>query len=160
MSGEIDAEKMANLWQEIDTLSQSFYDRVYSVAKEFWATKPSGDRLNTWLQERVWSEREGAKMHAYVVVKMAEVLEPMDLIFLAEQAADEARHFQLDDGCLRARGLNIEGYQPTSRWQSIFQEDYDAADTCDPVHLFSILHMGGEGPASATAKAAKGDRFI
>ncbi len=154
MSGELDAEKMASLWQEIDTLSQSFYDRVYSVAKEFWATKPSGDRLNTWLQERVWSEREGAKMHAYVVVKMAEVLEPIDLIVLAEQAADEARHFQLVDGCLRARGLNIEGYQPTSRWQSIFQEDYDAADTRDPVHLFSILHMGGEGPASATAKAA------
>lgn len=93
-------------------------------------------------------------MHAYVVVKMAEVLEPMDLIVLAQQAAHEARHFQLVDGCLRARGLNIEGYQPTSRWQSIFQEDYDAADTRDPVHLFSILHMGGEGPASATAKAA------
>ncbi len=154
MSGESNTEKMANLWQEIDSLSQSFYDRVYTVAKEFWATKPSGDRFNTWLQERVWSEREGAKMHAYVVVKMAEVLEPMDLSFLAQQAADEARHFQLVDGCLRARGLNIEGYQPTSRWQSIFQEDYDAADTCDPVHLFSILHMGGEGPASATAKAA------
>ncbi len=154
MSGESNAERMASLWREIDTLSQSFYDRVYVVAKEFWATKPSGDRLNTWLQERVWSEREGAKMHAYVVVKMAEVLEPKDLIFLAQQAADEARHFQLVDGCLRARGLNIEGYQPTSRWQSIFQEDYDAADTRDPVHLFSILHMGGEGPASATAKAA------
>ncbi len=57
MSGESDAETMASLWQEIDTLSQSFYDRVYSVAKEFWAAQPSGDRLNTWLQERVWSER-------------------------------------------------------------------------------------------------------
>ncbi len=154
MGMESDQQKMAELWREIDALSQSFYDRVYKVAQEFWATKPSGDRLNTWLQERVWSEREGAKMHAYVVVKMAEVLEARDLIFLSQQAADEARHFQLVDGCLRARGLSIEGYKPTSRWQSIFQEDYDAADTLDPVHLFSILHMGGEGPASATAKAA------
>ena len=154
MSGELDAEKMASLWQEIDTLSQSFYDRVYSVAKEFWATKPSGDRLNTWLQERVWSEREGAKMHAYAVVKMAEVLAPMDIIFLSQQATDEARHYQLVADCLQKRGLDIEGYHPSPRWQSIFQEDYDAADTRDPVHLFSILHMGGEGPASATAKAA------
>jgi hypothetical protein len=36
----------------------------------------------------------------------------------------------------------------------VFQEDYEAADTRDPVTLFSIVHMGGEGPASATAKAA------
>ncbi len=35
-----------------------------------------------------------ARMHAYVVVKMAEVLETKDLILLAQQAADEARHFQ------------------------------------------------------------------
>ena len=39
-------------------------------------------------------EREGAKMHVYVVVKMAEVLEPKDLIFLAQQATDEARLFK------------------------------------------------------------------
>ena len=154
MSLATDGPKIAALWQEIDALSQSFYDRVYKISKEFWDTKPSGERLNQWLTERVWSEREGAKMHAYVVVKMAEVLEPRDLIFLAQQAADEARHCQLVGDCLKARGLSLEGYEPTPRWRAIFQEDYDAADTRDPITLFSILHMGGEGPASATAKAA------
>ncbi len=33
-------------------------------------------------------------MHVYVVVKMAEVLEPKDLIFLAQQATDETRLFK------------------------------------------------------------------
>lgn len=154
MSDTIHDERMTNLWREIDTLSQSFYDRVYQVSREFWETKPSAERLHGWLQERVWSEREGAKMHAYVVVKMAEVLDPDSLIFLSEQAADEARHYRLVARCLASRGSSIDGYAPSPRWQSIFQEDYDAADRRDPVLLFSILHMGGEGPASATAKAA------
>jgi len=154
MSDATTQQRIADLWREIDALSQSFYDQVYKVSKQFWASKPSGERLNQWLKERVWSEREGAKMHAYVVVKMAEVLEPRDLIFLSQQAADEARHCQLVSECLKARGLTIEGYEPSKRWRAIFQEDYDAADTRDPVLLFSILHMGGEGPASATAKAA------
>lgn len=154
MNNSTDEQKMTALWQEIDSLSQSFYDQVYKVSKEFWDTKPSGERLNKWLQERVWSEREGAKMHAYVVVQMAEVLEPHDLIFLSQQATDEARHWQLVGDCLKARGLSLEGYEPTPRWRAVFQENYDVADTRDPILLFSILHMGGEGPASATAKAA------
>ena len=33
MSGESAEEKMANLWQEIDALSQSFYDRVLQSGK-------------------------------------------------------------------------------------------------------------------------------
>ena len=154
MTAMPDEQKMADLWQKIDALSRSFYDQVYKVSKEFWDTKPSGERLNQWLTERVWSEREGAKMHAYVVVQMAEVLEPQDLIFLAQQAADEAHHCQLVGDCLKTRGLSLQGYEPAPRWRAIFQEDYDAADTRDPILLFSILHMGGEGPASATAKAA------
>jgi hypothetical protein len=147
-------ERTVSLWREIEALSQSFYDRVYQVSRQFWAAKPSGEKLHDWLKERVWSEREGAKMHAYMVVKMADVLDPDSLIFLAEQAADEARHYRLVARCLAARGLSIDGYEPSARWRGIFQEDYDAADQRDPVLLFSILHMGGEGPASATAKAA------
>jgi hypothetical protein len=154
MSNPVQDEKNAGLWHEIETLSQSFYDRVYEVSRQFWEAKPSSEKLHDWLKERVWSEREGAKMHAYVVVKMAEVLDPDSLIFLSEQAADEARHYRLVARCLAARGLSIDGYEPSARWRSIFQEDYDAADRGDPVLLFSILHMGGEGPASATAKAA------
>lgn len=144
----------AALWSRIDDLSRSFYDRIYQTSRQFWATKPSGERLASWLQERVWSEREGAKMHAYAVVQMAEVLDAESLFFLSQQAADEARHYQLLSACLAARGRSLEGYEPAPRWRAVFQEDYDAADTRDPVTLFSILHMGGEGPASATAKAA------
>jgi hypothetical protein len=154
MSNALHEEEVASLWREIEALSQSFYDRVFQVSRQFWETKPSGEKLHDWLKERVWSEREGAKMHAYVVVKMADVLDPDSLIFLAEQAADEARHYRLVARCLAARGLSIDGYEPSTRWRGIFQEDYDAADQRDPVLLFSILHMGGEGPASATAKAA------
>jgi hypothetical protein len=154
MSNMLQDDRTASLWREIEALSQSFYDRVFQVSQQFWETKPSADRFNEWLKERVWSEREGAKIHAYVVVKMADVLDPDSLIFLSEQAADEARHYRLLARCLVARDLSIEGYEPSARWRSIFQEDYDAADQCDPVLLFSILHMGGEGPASATAKAA------
>jgi hypothetical protein len=154
MSATLDHEKTASLWREIEALSQSFYDRVYQVSRQFWDANPSGEGLYAWLKERVWSEREGAKMHAYIVVKMADVLDPDSLIFLSEQAADEARHYRLVAGCLAARGLSIDGYEPSARWRGIFQEDYDVADQRDPVLLFSIVHMGGEGPASATAKAA------
>jgi len=154
MNNALRDDTTASLWREIETLSQSFYDRVYQVSRQFWEAKPSEEKLHDWLKERVWSEREGAKMHAYVVVKMADILDPDSLIFLSEQAADEARHYRLVARCLAARGLSIDGYEPSARWRSIFQEDYDAADQRDPVLLFSILHMGGEGPASATAKAA------
>ena len=86
---------VVSLWEEIDALSQSFYDRVYEAAQELWATKPTGERLTNWLQERVWSEREGAKMHGYVVMKMAEILPPEDVFFLSQQTADEAHHYKL-----------------------------------------------------------------
>jgi hypothetical protein len=154
MQGPSQDPQAVALWGSIETLSRSFYDRVYQTACQFWATKPSGERLASWLQERVWSEREGAKMHAYVVVQMAEALDADSLFFLSQQTADEARHYQLLSACLAARGRSLEGYEPVPRWRAVFQEDYDAADTRDPVTLFSILHMGGEGPASATAKAA------
>ena len=145
---------VVSLWEEIDALSQSFYDRVYEAAQELWATKPTGERLTNWLQERVWSEREGAKMHGYVVMKMAEILPPEDVFFLSQQTADEAHHYKLLAVCLKARGRTLEGYEAIPSWRIVFQDDYDAADTLDPVMVFSILHMGGEGPASATAKAA------
>jgi hypothetical protein len=146
----------AELWQEIDELRQFFYDQVWKVSLEFWASKPTGDRLTDWLQEQVWSEREGSKVHVYPVLKMADLLDPEALIMLCKQGSEEARHYQLLDPCLTARGRSLKGYEPDPSWSAIFQGCYEAAETRDPVVFFSLFYVGpfSEGAAAATARAA------
>jgi hypothetical protein len=148
---------MEALWKEIDELRQGFYDRVYAASQEFWATKPTGKRLTDWLQEQVWAEREGAKVHAYPVLQMAELMDPETIMMLCHQGGDEAHHCQLLTPCLASRGRTIEGYEPDPVWKAIFQKCYEAADTRDPVTFFALFYVGphSEGAAAATALAAK-----
>jgi hypothetical protein len=149
-------EHVAMLWEEIESLRTRFYDQVWQASQEFWSSKPAGDRLTDWLQEQAWSEREGAKVHVYPVLKMADLLDPEALIMLCKQGSEEARHYQLLDPCLLARGRTLKGYEPHPSWRAIFQSCYDAADTRDPVIFFSLFYVGpfSEGAAAATAKAA------
>jgi hypothetical protein len=149
------SEGVDELFAEICAESQRFYDRCYATAERVTASlaplDPRDPRLVEWLKERVWSEREGARTHAYAVVQLADVLSPTALVDMARQSADEGRHYLLLEPCLRARGASIEGYEPRPGWRRVFEKNYAAVDTRDVIRLFSTFHMGGEGPASATA---------
>jgi hypothetical protein len=151
MSETIDA-----LFAELCAESQGFYDRCYATAQRVTAAlaplDPADPRVVEWLRERVWSEREGAKAHAYAVVKLAEVLSPTALVDMARQAMDEGRHYQTLEPCLRARGGSLDGYEPREGWRRVFEKNYAAVDSGDVIRVFSTFHMGGEGPASATAR--------
>ncbi|HVA22976.1 MAG TPA: hypothetical protein VMW62_01135 [Chloroflexota bacterium] len=146
---------MGELWEQVDALSRSFYERVKTTSSRLAGTLAGlprdNPRLLDWLKERVWREREGARSHAYVVVKMADVLDAHALVFLARQAMEEGMHYQYLYPCLQARGATIDGYEPKPSWRRVFKDEFDVADERDPVSLFSSFHMGGEGPASASA---------
>lgn len=145
-----------DLWASIEAMSQRYYDRVKETSSRLataLAALPRDDpKLVDWLRERVWSEREGARMHAYVVVKMADVLDPQGLVLLARQAMEEGTHYQHLSACLAARGGSIDGFEPRPSWRMVFEDEFAVADERDPVSLYSSFHMGGEGPASASAE--------
>jgi hypothetical protein len=149
------SEAIDDLWAEICAESQRFYERCHTAAERFAASirhlDPRDPRLVKWLRERVWSEREGAMTHAYAVVKLGHVLDPDALADMARQSMDEAHHFTYVEPCLRARGASLADYEPRPGWQQVFAKNYAVVDTLDPVRVFAVFHMGGEGPASATA---------
>src|SRR5579862_3181523 len=146
---------IGELWDQVESLSRGYYERVKTTSSQLAGTLaglPRDDpRLLDWLKERVWSEREGARSHAYVVVKMADVLDAAALVFLARQAMEEGMHYQRLYPCLQARGATIDGYQPKPSWRQVFEDEFAVADERDPIGLFASFHMGGEGPASASA---------
>jgi hypothetical protein len=149
------SQTLDDLWGEICAESQRFYDRCHAAAERFAASirdlDPADPRIVEWLRERVWSEREGARTHAYAVVKLADRLDPAALVDMARQSMDEASHFTYVEPCLRARGASLDGYEPRPGWRRVFDKNYAVVDTLDPIRVFSVFHMGGEGPASATA---------
>jgi tRNA isopentenyl-2-thiomethyl-A-37 hydroxylase MiaE len=144
------------LWEEIEQLRVKYYQEVKAVSRQFWDSRPSDEQIFDWLREQVWSEREGAKLHAYPVLKMADQLEPVDIRTLLRQGADEARHCELVNECLKARGGDIVGYEPMPGWKAVFDTWYQAADLRDPPRLFVLgyLSPASEGAAVATAELA------
>jgi hypothetical protein len=150
------AESVEQLWAQLCAESQGFYERVRPPVAAFaaeLAQLPADDpRVVAWLQERLWSEREGAKTKAYAVVRLAEVLDADTVVALAHQSMGEAVHYRYLEPCLLARGGTLAAYEPAPRWQRIFQKEYEFADTRDPIVFFAGVHLGGEGPASATAE--------
>lgn len=144
------------LWTEIERMRIEYYDEVKAVTQKFWGSHPTDDQIFDWLREQVWSEREGAKIHAYPVLKMADLLEPADIRILLHQGADEARHCQLVSECLKARGGNIEGYEPMPGWKAVFDSWYQISDLRDPSRFFALAYLSpfSEGAAVATAELA------
>jgi hypothetical protein len=144
------------LWQEIEQLRLKYYDDVKVVSRDFWESRPSDEQIFDWLREQVWSEREGAKIHAYPVLTMADLLQPADIRTLLRQGADEARHCELVNECLKARGGSIEGYEPMPGWKAVFDAWYRLADLRDPPRFFVLAYLSpfSEGAAVATAELA------
>jgi hypothetical protein len=154
-SAIIDPETQA-LWTQIEDIRQVFYREVRKACGAFWASNPSDHDLLDWLKENVWAEREGAKLHAYPVLKMAERLDPVEIRELLRQGADEAHHCELVAECLHQRGGDINGYEPKPHFRSIFNKCFQTADPCDPLHFYTLFYLSpfSEGAAVATAEGA------
>jgi hypothetical protein len=145
---------MEPLWQEIESETQALYERVAGASRAFFGRNPTYAERIAWLHERVWSERMGTKVHAMAVVHYADLLDPDLLHLLSVQVGDEARHHRLLSACLTARGQDPTAYEPRQQWKDHFQKEVRAAEVRDPLVLFAIMHMAGEGPASAGAHVA------
>jgi hypothetical protein len=145
---------MAALWQAIEAETAALYERVATASRAFFGRGPTYEERIAWLHERVWSERMGTKVHAMAVVNYADVLDPDLLHLLSVQVGDEARHHRLLSACLTKRGEDPTTYEPRPQWKEHFQKEVRAAEVRDPLVLFPIMHLAGEGPASAGAHVA------
>jgi tRNA isopentenyl-2-thiomethyl-A-37 hydroxylase MiaE len=150
------AQQTAALWDDIEHLRVRYYAQVRQASQAFWDSRPTDAQIVDWLKEQVWSEREGAKLHAYPVLQMADKLDPADIQTLMRQGADEARHCELVWACLKARGGDIEGFVPDPGWKAVFDRCFAIAERRDPVYFMTLFYLSpfSEGAAVATAELA------
>ena len=144
------------LWSEVDQLRIDIHERLGAMSSAFWQADPSDEEVLDWLKEQAWSEREGSKLHAYPVMKMADVLDAEDIVTLLRQGSEEAGHCVLVEECLANRNESAEGFEPKEDWRAVFEMCFKAADPRDPIHFCTLFYMSpySEGAALATAEAA------